>query len=64
MDTPTLHKPKTWVVQPNLVDLGQTAAAFRWEDARQQLDALPDGGGLNIAHEAVVRHARSDCWTA
>lgn len=27
-----------------------------WDDARQELDGLP-GGGLNIAHEAVDRHA-------
>jgi acetyl-CoA synthetase len=30
---------------------------FRWEDARAMLDGLPGGRGLNIAHEAVDRHA-------
>jgi acetyl-CoA synthetase len=28
-----------------------------WDEARAQLDGLPDGRGLNIAHEAVDRHA-------
>ena len=27
-----------------------------WEDARHDLAGLPDGRGLNIAHEAVDRH--------
>ncbi|MFV8753368.1 acetate--CoA ligase [Nannocystaceae bacterium ST9] len=30
---------------------------FSWAQARAQLEGLPEGG-LNIAHEAVVRHAR------
>ena len=36
-----------------------TAPAARrsfWDEARGWLDGLPDGGGLNIAHEAVDRH--------
>ncbi|MGH1503399.1 MAG: acetate--CoA ligase [Acidimicrobiales bacterium] len=33
-----------------------SAATFSWDDARAHLDGLPDGG-LNIAHEAVERHA-------
>ncbi|RPI77612.1 MAG: acetate--CoA ligase, partial [Planctomycetaceae bacterium] len=33
-------------------------AQFRWEQARSELQGLP-GGGLNIAHEAVDRHANS-----
>jgi acetyl-CoA synthetase len=39
-------------VQPN--------APMGWEDARRALEGLP-GGGLNIAHEAVDRHARGPC---
>jgi acetyl-CoA synthetase len=42
-------------VAPNLLDHAATCAAFRWDDARQQLAGLP-AGGLNIAHEAVDRH--------
>ena len=34
-------------------------ANFSWARARRALDGLPGGQGLNIAHEAVVRHARS-----
>ena len=42
---------------PNLVDYAGTCAGFRWKDARAELDGLPDDRGLNIAHEAVDRHA-------
>ncbi len=42
---------------PNLADYAATCAAFSWEAARAELAGLP-GGGLNIAHEAVERHAR------
>ncbi len=41
---------------PNLTDYGATRAEFDWKKARALLDGLP-GGGLNIAHEAVDRHA-------
>jgi len=44
-------------VLPNLQDYDQTRAAFSWEQARRELDGLPGGRGLNIAHEAVDRHA-------
>lgn len=44
-------------VPPNLPDYQQARAAFNWETARALLDGLPDGKGLNIAHEAVDRHA-------
>jgi len=48
---------RDWTVVPNLHDYGQVRTAFSWERARQGLDGLPAGGGLNIAHEAVDRHA-------
>jgi len=41
---------------PHLADYLQTRRAFSWEAIRRELDGLP-GGGLNIAHEAVDRHA-------
>ena len=44
-------------IEPNVVDLEATRASFSWDDARARLDGLPDGRGLNIAHEAVDRHA-------
>jgi acetyl-CoA synthetase len=43
-------------VAPNLRDYEATCAAFRWEEARAMHDGLPDGQGLNMAHEAVDRH--------
>jgi acetyl-CoA synthetase len=41
---------------PNLRDYERARAEFSWEQARRHLDGLP-GGGLNVAHEAVDRHA-------
>ncbi|HET9683788.1 MAG TPA: acetate--CoA ligase [Gemmatimonadaceae bacterium] len=47
-----------WTVQPNLADYAAARAAFSWDDVRRrELDGLPGGLGLNIAHEAVDRHA-------
>ncbi|MGW9587817.1 AMP-binding protein [Microbacterium sp. NPDC055455] len=46
-------------VPPNLPDYDQTRAGFRWDLERRTLDGLP-GGHLNIAHEAVDRHAAGD----
>jgi acetyl-CoA synthetase len=54
---PIKKSPKTWSVRPNLLDYEETCAEFSWEAVRGELDGLPDGKGLNIAHEAVVRHA-------
>jgi len=48
---------ESWGVRPNLLDYEKTCADFSWEAVRRELDGLPDGKGLNIAHEAVVRHA-------
>lgn len=45
-----------WRILPHLADYGQTRGGFSWETIRSELDGLP-GGGLNIAHEAVDRHA-------
>jgi acetyl-CoA synthetase len=44
-------------VVPNLVDYARTRGEFTWAAARAQLEGLPGGRGLNIAHEAVDRHA-------
>jgi acetyl-CoA synthetase len=46
-------------LEPNLVDYDREYAAFSWDAARLRLEGLPGGGGLNIAHEAVDRHART-----
>ncbi|HEX8873673.1 MAG TPA: AMP-binding protein, partial [Nitrosospira sp.] len=45
-------------VAPNMSDYASTCAGFSWEAAAQSLTGLPDGRGINIAHEAVTRHAR------
>jgi acetyl-CoA synthetase len=44
-------------VTPNWTDYEGLRASFSWTAARGELDGLPNGG-LNIAHEAVDRHAR------
>ena len=43
---------------PNLVDYDGARATFRWDQERRALGGLPGGGGVNIAHEAVDRHAK------
>jgi acetyl-CoA synthetase len=42
---------------PNLPDYESFRRAFSWDAARAALDGLPGGRGLNMAHEAVDRHA-------
>jgi acetyl-CoA synthetase len=44
---------------PNLRDYDEARASFSWAQARSELDGLPGGRGLNIAHEAVDRHVRA-----
>ena len=43
-------------VAPNWADYEAERAGFSWTEARRGLAGLP-GGGLNIAYEAVERHA-------
>lgn len=55
---------KTWIVKkaesfpqrPNLRDYDEEYKSFIWEKVAEQFDGLPSGG-LNIAHEAIDRHA-------
>jgi acetyl-CoA synthetase len=44
-------------VTPNLDDYARARAAFSWDAAARGLSGLPGGGGINIAYEAVDRHA-------
>src|SRR5271166_615331 len=44
-------------VPANLADYDKIRGQFTWDAARALLDGLPAGRGLNIAHEAVDRHA-------
>jgi acetyl-CoA synthetase len=53
----TIRKPRDgWKVAPNLRDYQAARAEFSWKGALLELDGLPSGG-LNIAYEAVDRHA-------
>lgn len=45
--------------KPNLVDYDAARAEFSWEMARAELAGLPQGG-VNIAYEAIDRHANSE----
>ncbi|HQR69052.1 MAG TPA: acetate--CoA ligase [Burkholderiaceae bacterium] len=45
-------------VRPHLYDWPQDCRQFQWDEVRRELAGLP-GGGLNIAYEAVERHALS-----
>ncbi len=54
---PIIHKGPAAAANANLADYHQACETFSWATARGLLDGLPDDG-LNIAHEAVVRHAR------
>ncbi len=40
----------------NMADYDTARRTFSWDAARRMLDGLPQGRGLNIAHEAVDRH--------
>src|SRR5450759_512979 len=46
-------------VVPNLRDYAAFRSSFSWDAARHELEGLPSGG-LNIAHEAVDRHAAGE----
>ncbi|MFI5398024.1 MAG: acetate--CoA ligase [Candidatus Binatia bacterium] len=48
---------KDFRIPPNLEDYERARATFSWDHARLELDGLPGNQGLNIAHEAVDRHA-------
>jgi acetyl-CoA synthetase len=52
----TLRKRSESGVAPNMADYDRARAQFSWAAARAELAGLP-GGGVNIAYEAVDRHA-------
>jgi acetyl-CoA synthetase len=54
--TPIRKETASSKVSPNLPDYEQIVGSFSWDDIRLELDGLPEGKGLNIAHEAVDRH--------
>ena len=54
----TIEKPRQGLaVVPNMSDYERARAEFSWKAARRELDGLPGGRGLNIAYEAIDRHA-------
>jgi acetyl-CoA synthetase len=53
----TIVKAAPRGIVPNLRDYEAARAPGVWERARAELDGLPGGRGLNIAYEAVGRHA-------
>ena len=53
---PIAKEPATRGRVPNMLDYERSCAQFSWAKARAELDGLPHGAGLNIAHEAVDCH--------
>ena len=53
----TIEKPRNWPKAPNLLNYESVRGAFSWAQARRALNGLPSGRGLNIAYEAIDRHA-------
>jgi acetyl-CoA synthetase len=49
-------EPSALSPRPHLLDYDKTCAAFSWARAAELLDGLPEGQGINIAHEAIDRH--------
>jgi acetyl-CoA synthetase len=45
-------------IVPNIKDYEALIYSFNWQDERRFLDGLPGDKGLNIAYEAVERHAK------
>jgi len=44
-------------IEPNLQEYAQACANFSWEAARKELSGYANGSRINIAYEAVDRHA-------
>jgi acetyl-CoA synthetase len=53
---PIIRKPPSELAGANMADYERACAEFSWAEARRELAGLP-AGGLNIAYEAVDRHA-------
>lgn len=55
--TPIIKSRREWEIVPHLSDYKTICSRFSWDQARLELDGLPHSQGLNIAYEAVDRHA-------
>lgn len=47
------------IIPSNMMDYEEVKNSFSWGNCAKELSGLPDGKGLNIAHEAVDRHAQN-----
>lgn len=57
MEKKWIHKnAEDFPVQPNLLEYEKEYSSFSWEKVAENFEGLPSGG-LNIAHEAIDRHA-------
>jgi acetyl-CoA synthetase len=56
---PEVIRKPTGPVPPNLANWEEERRLFTWQSARALLAGLP-GGGVNVAHECVWRHADRD----
>ena len=54
---PIVKTPPSMGIAPNMGDYAEACRTFSWQAARAELDGLPGNQGLNIAYEAVDRHA-------
>ena len=54
-----IHKNPAASRDAVLDDYASVRKRFSWDEAARALDGLPDGRGLNIAHEAVDRHLKA-----
>ena len=55
--TEQVMKDDRMIKESHLFDYESIKADFSWENVAKELDGLPGNKGLNIAHEAVDRHA-------
>ena len=55
--TPIKKTPEILRVPPNLLDYDKSCACFSWEKVRQELSCRHGDQGINIAYQAVDRHA-------
>lgn len=47
-------------IDHHLLNYEKVQASFSWDEISKELNGLPDGKGLNIAHEAIDRHAQTN----
>ena len=52
-------KPEDMEIRPNISDYAALREDFTWDQIMSELDGL-EGGGLNLAYEAIDRHVKAD----